>query len=124
MSNATELIEGDEVWVTGTILCDEEYQLREILEAQTSSFEAGTRVYAKWTNTIGINGDPSCYMYAGDLGMYVKIVGTVGEVTGVKFPDFSVDSYIVAVLWRYAQDDWRPGFIASVKKSQKSGLAL
>lgn len=100
--------------VTNTILCDTSEAITEIMEAQQVSWGAATASYLKWNNIRSEEDDPHCYAPSAGGFVVVKAIAVVGRFENLHTPRGEmIGANLIAVMWHFSGNDWRPGFIVA-----------
>ncbi len=111
---------GETVSLTGTILCDEAEQLNAIMDAQKETWEAGLLMYQFYERLVNADDDPTCYSINKPANMTVVLGKVMSTHEGVYKDDGTRTTvYVIAVLWPFADNDWRPGVIIASFNPEK-----
>lgn len=122
----TKFVKGEVTRVTKTVLCDTLEQINEIGEAQTRSWPEALATYLKWARMKKPDGDIPCFAPRAGQFLFIKPLEVVGGFTNLHTPtgEMIEKMYVIAVLWPFSANDWRPGFIFSrygVEAPQEEG---
>ncbi len=115
-TTATAAQVGDEVALSGTILCDTVEQVTDIVTAQQESWDAGAVVYRKYKVTRNHIGESKCG-FMGDP--FDVVLGESGpEFVDVYFPAGPQSVWIVEVKYMHPSGIWMDGAVVLGEPTQ------